>query len=103
MGTLEAIIATVSGPQRMRRSIDMPRVRRRPDVSAYKLGLIEKQVEALRREMSDASRTLTPFCPHDDALTELHGHLLDCLNVLHGRPKPWRQPHGSFFKPGDVK
>lgn len=68
----------------------MARVRRRDSIYPMTLERLERQAGILRGEIGAAQAQLTPFKAHYDALSELLDVLVEVLNVLHDRPREWR-------------
>lgn len=50
----------------------------------------ERSVGILRGEIGAAQAQLTPFKAHYDALSELQDSIVEVLNLLHDRPREWR-------------
>ena len=76
----------------------MPRRRRNDEVSQYHLGRIDRQVGLLQIALADASRKLTPFKSHYDAITDLSRALTKALNLLNGREAEFEAPHRSLMQ-----
>ena len=75
----------------------MPRRRRYDEISQYHLDQIDRRVGLLQIALTDASRRLTPFQPHYDAITDLDRALARALNLLNGRDAEYRPPHRSLL------
>lgn len=71
----------------------MPRTRRYDKINGYHLEKVERQAWLLEKEARDAQRMLTPFREHEEALSQLIVDMRRCLNVLHGRPADYVEPH----------
>ena len=68
----------------------MARAKRRDSIYTTTLERLERQAGILRGEIGAAQAQLTPFRPHYDALSELQNALVEVLNLLHDRPREWR-------------
>ncbi|MER8772252.1 MULTISPECIES: hypothetical protein [unclassified Mesorhizobium] len=71
----------------------MPHRRRHEQISEYHLAKIERQAWLLTKELRVAQLSLRPFCPHYDAIDNLHRALKRALNLLHDRPADYEEPH----------
>jgi hypothetical protein len=74
----------------------VPRRRRNDTISEYHLDQIDRQITLLRVALDEATRSLTPFRPHYDAIGDLQEHLHRAMNVLNNRPPEYRKPHGAM-------
>ena len=64
----------------------MPRRKRHDNISEYHLQKLERQASLLETAITDATRSLTIFCPHGEALTHLRTNLRIAVNLLNDRP-----------------
>lgn len=68
----------------------MARPKRHDSIGTLTLERIERQAGILRGEIGAAQAQLTPFKAHYDALSELQDALVEVINLLHDRPRGWR-------------
>ncbi|TPN43188.1 hypothetical protein [Mesorhizobium sp. B1-1-7] len=73
----------------------MPRRRRHDAISEGHLALIEQQMFKLHMALDDALRSLTPFRPHYDAISDLKRQMDEAANLLRDRPIDYARPHAA--------
>jgi hypothetical protein len=76
----------------------MPRSRRYDEISELNLSNIDRQVGLLQIALANASRSLTPFKPHYEAISDLNRALSKALNLLKGRDADYEAPHRSVMQ-----
>lgn len=78
----------------------MARRRRQEEISLYDLTKIERQADALRRDVLNTHLYLNVFGAHGEALTEMLVKIRQTLNILNGRPVDYEEPHHAPFSQG---
>lgn len=76
----------------------MPRRRRYDEISEYHLGRIDRQIAMLSAVLSEASRSLTPFRSHYEAIRALNRDLARAVNLLNGRTADHQRAHQSLLQ-----